>query len=195
MPRLTRALAILSVIVIILIFYITIRYAKESYEVIPIPINQMIAKDEWPMFYADRDRFEISFPGRPTFTSERIEGATEKEKHQYNIYEVTRSDQSIFLVTAIAYFNEKAIVDPNLVLDNIVKEMVATDKSNQLISSEKLQLAGDPAVDFFIEGDKLRAAYRALIKDSTIYVIGYITTPAAFNEVEYFYFRDSFKLT
>jgi hypothetical protein len=191
---LTRILAILAVVCVALILYFTIWFAKDSYEVIPIPIDRMLAQDEWPLFYSDRDKFEVSLPAHPKYTSERVEGVDESQKHEYGVYEVIRPDKSLYLITVITYFNEKALEHPEWLMRSIIDQIVATDKNNHLMSEKLDDTSVKPITDFFIENGVLRCAYRVMIDGSTIYLLGYIAPVGVFNEPDYFHFRDSFKL-
>lgn len=188
----SRFLSILAIVSVILIVYIAVRYAKDSYEMIPIPIDKMLAKDKWQIFYSDRDKFEARFPAYPKYSAERINGNHNDEKREYGVYEVLQNDNTLFMITVISYFNEKSIPSPELILEQVVMEIVGSDKDNRLINMSKLNLEKNPAVDFFVEKADLRMGYRAISNESTLYLLMYMAPKMLFSDFDYFYFLDSF---
>ncbi|MCB1112789.1 MAG: hypothetical protein H7A37_08970 [Chlamydiales bacterium] len=144
--------------------------------------------------YEDVDEmFKVNLPSPPEHVSQTITDRVTNQIRHYSIYASKDLEGTVYMVTEITFPSEIDPTDNEDLLHDVVKEMVASKPTNELVSMESTTFHGGPAVNFQINGNEDTVIYGVTFsKNKKLYTVSSIGATKYNDEAKFEKFADSF---
>lgn len=202
----TRVLSILILLAALFGGILIVRYIQDSYNMPYLAEVQNQTVDEssilsdqanyetWREFAHPSGKFKVLFPVLPQHVNDKIIDPATKEPHNYSIYVASKGDGTTFMISAISFPNQADKKTSENLLKNIVNEMLARNKNNQLKMLQPGTFRNFNTMDFSIENNDITLGGKAFVHNETLYVLAMLAKQGAFNKKEFDFFINSFDL-
>ena len=152
----------------------TVRFAAEQ-QVVPPPV----AGDTWKKFTSVNNEFSVLLPTLPQHVQEKVTLPNGKGAIEYHMYLSQEKDGTTLMISMIQYPQAFDTSKPDLLLENVMKEMASGSTTNELQNVEKGAFQSFPALDFSIENKDFSLRCKAFLHNKTLYVLSVIDRTAA----------------
>lgn len=148
--------------------------------------------EEWKNFVSPNSHFKVLLPKYPEQSSEPLDVPDSDIKIPANYYSADTDDYSYLI--AVFEYPPEAVSNPQANLDGSLNGMLASNSSNEIISTKSIDFLSEPAIDFIIfnrdEGVYMKGI--SVLKDTTLYSLIYSSKQLNSNEPDYNKFIKSF---
>lgn len=151
-------------------------------------------KASWNKYSAPSGHFEVLFPVAPQHVSEVTTLPNDNKTVKYDIYLAQEKDGSTFMISEIQYPASFDAANQDVVLEGVMKEMVAGNPTNVLVKSAKGQFHNFPSLDFSIKNSDFSVESKAMLSDKILYVFTVMDRDPNFIEDDFGTFVGSFSL-
>lgn len=190
-----KILALLAVILIALMIFISIYFAKDAYQILPgmppaTPIGNIAG---WHEFSAPH-HFKVMLPSIPQHATESIVDPKTKENKKYDMYVAENGIRGAYMITMITFTGKDKIEDQDALFKNVIHDMVVVNPNNQLKEMKETTFKNFKAIDFSIENEDLTVKGREFINGKTLYVLSSMEKKPITDKGEDQSFFNSFEL-
>lgn len=201
-----RFLSIVVLVIIAGLSYLAIRYAKDSYMVLPASgqpetaleneINNESDYQNWAEFSPPAGIFKVLMPSKPQHVSDKSNDPKTKMKRIDDVYIAEKKNGSVFMIHFITYQDQqKAFAAEDELLQDLMQDMLSSNPNNKLIDSKPALYKGRRALDFVIENDTFNYDFRTFVSGNTLVVLSGISKKSLHNKKDFEIFINSFELT
>lgn len=193
----TRTLSILLALLVLIGSFLVIRYAKDSYKILPInEKNPLIGGQgnfqDWREFSSPSGSFKILLPSIPQHVTDKITDPVTKEPRKFDMFAVADDNGTAYMVNAITFPEKIDEKDAEDVLRNVVNDMLKRNKENKLKMADMGKFRDFRSLDFVFENNEITVAGKAFLHDKTLYVLSMVDRTNAFKNAEFDFFVNSF---
>jgi hypothetical protein len=151
----------------------------------------------WKEFRSQNGRFEVRFPTYPQHTtaSDAAHFGSNQDAVRYDIYLSQGRAGSTFLISVLDYPQAFDIARDDMLFDAVIKDMMSSNPSSNLVEAKKGTFLDKPSQDFTIRTPEFTTKSRAFVDNKTLYVLTVMDRTPDQLEEEFEMFTSSFKLT
>lgn len=199
-----KFLVVLVALIFAGISYMTVRYGKESYELLPMPdqpekaLESQIAAESdfqnWQEFSPVTGIFKVLMPSQPQHVADHSIDQEKKVARKDNLYVAEQKNGSVFMIHVVTYENKNEVLGDEM-LQKFRDEMLASNPNNKLLASDSAPYKGLDTLDFAIENDDYRYDVREFSYDNTLVVLSRVSPKSLNNLKDYEFFINSFEFT
>jgi hypothetical protein len=195
MPRLLLTAFVALCILVGLMLFV---YGKHSLNKMTTPQTTMyvqetkIGENPWVDFNPTTDKFQAKFPSIPEQAEDEKKDPKTNELKKYEMY-ISEDNGRVFMINVIKFSSQ--ITDADEVLEGIVNDMVASNKSNKLESKTAGSFQGHKSIDFVIKNPSYSIHAKAFVNQTHAYVLSALAKNSLDLQTDYTYFLNSFKLS
>lgn len=200
----TRFLLIVLVLVVGGMSYLAIRYAKESYKV--LPMNDLPAVDletqldsesdyqNWQEFSPPSSLFKVLMPANPQHVSDKTSDPKTKTLRKDDVYIAEKKNGTVFMIHMITFQdqNEAKAAEEDL-LHNFMNDMLVSNPNNKLVASQPSMYKGERSLDFVIENESFNYDVREFLHKNMLIVLSRVSRKPMHNVKEFEFFINSFE--
>ena len=197
----SRILLIVVIFIVLLASYLVIRYAKESYKILPVQEEEAAFDEEttqlqdWHEFTAPGEKFKVLLPVLPQHVTQNVNDPRTQEVRKYDMYVSEKANLTIFMISLITYPEVDTESEIDQVLSNVFNDMMASNPNNQILSMKKGQYENYPAIDFSLGNDEFHIDTKSFLANRVLYVLTSVAKNENYNPKEYMFFINSFEIT
>lgn len=197
----SRILSILIALLVILGIYLMVSHAKDSYKILPIDEHEGAIKLEadpnshyelWREFSPQSGDFKVLFPGVPQNATDKITDSKTKEVNKYDMYVAAKDNGTAFMISVVTFPREVSPSAEESTLTDIINEMIARNKNNNLKMMKPSTFHNHTSMDFAIENGEATIAGKVFMHNKTMYIISMIAKTTSFNQKDLDFFINSF---
>jgi len=175
-------------------YFVVVTY-QDTYRVLPGDLSEPAPVDvyrEWRLFTPESGAFAVLLPVMPNMTQDRVEDPNSDELRLYDIYVAEKNNGTVFIVNMIRYPDRTSVGAD--VLQQVKPELLRMLPQSKLLKENHAQFHGRDAIEVDVENPAAKLMGKAFTVDNTLYVLSYMTDRRYFDEEEYQYFLDSFRI-
>ena len=190
-----RVLLLVFFVILGLASYFVVVTYQDTYRVLPGDLSEPEAVDifrEWRLFTPENGTFAVLLPLMPNMTEDRVEDPSTREMRLYDIYVSEKSNGTIFVVNTIQYPDRRP-EDAEL-LQEVTAELLRMFPQSKLVDEKRKEYLGREAIEVEVENPKAKLLGKAFIVDNTLYLLSYMADRRYYDQEEYQYFLDSFRI-
>jgi hypothetical protein len=203
-----KFLSVIAIFLALFISFIVIRFAKDSYRVIPANLSGLLSSTDdsvsieetnftnWHEFSPPKGTFKATFPTLPQHASKNLVDPKSKQPRTYDMYFSEKENGSVFMINVIT-FPEKfspVLANHETHLKEILDDMLASNPSTKVKNMQFGEYNHSKSLDFSIENDQMTVDAKAFIIGNSLYVISAIAKNEFLNPKEFSFFMQSFHL-
>lgn len=177
------------ILICLVIIGIGAYYAYDAWEV-----EEQNNFSTWKKFVPRSKLFEIHLPNSPQYGKDYVQIPNSDKKRRYDIYASEKLDGTLFLISVITYPPEYDTSSSFDILRQNIDELMHQKGDNRLNDIWQNTFQKDNSLDFSFENKDFRVQGRAIHDDHIVYLLSYIVKKDNFDEDEFNYFIDSFKI-
>lgn len=194
-----RLILLLVTLAVILFMFMLYRANQQAYKVLP---ESQPAPFEgtryagWISYQSPSDLFNVSFPTAPQFTTDVKRDNMGVAERTNEIYVSEQESGTIYLISVVRYHakEDSLPLAPEQMMSNVMYEMIDNQKDNQLIGFKKNTILGNNGLEFHIANHQIQMDSQVFTKLNDLYILSYIANIKDYNEKDFAYFVNSFKL-
>lgn len=195
----SRILSILLALIVLVGSFLVIRYAKDSYKVLPInEKNPLLAQssnfEEWREFSHPDGLFKALLPSLPQHVTDKISDPITKEPRKYDIFAAADEHGTAYVINIITFPNKMETKDIENAMLSVVNDMLIRNKENKLTMTKMGKLRNLRSLDFTLENGEVTIAGKVIFHDNTLYVLSMVDKTNAFKTKEFDFFVNSFDI-
>lgn len=194
----SRMLTILIAILVLLGSFLVIRYAKDSYKILPFneknPLNAKSNFLDWKEFNQTDGTFKALFPVLPQRVTDKIADPLTSEPRKYDMYAAVDELGTGFIISTITFPTKVDSRDVETVLRSAVNDMLERNKDNKLKMTKIGKFSGADSLDFALENSQVTIAGKAILHNNILYVLSMADKTGDFNANELNFFVNSFHI-
>lgn len=194
----SRTLTILIAILVLIGSFLMIRYAKDSYKILPFdeknPLNSPNNFQDWKEFSESDGKFQALFPVLPQHAADKIADPITKEPRMYDMYASASDSGAGFIISAITFPEKIDQKDVNDVLRSAVNDVLARNKENTLNMGKVEKFNDLDSLDFTIENKEVKVAGKVILHDNMLYILSMADKASDFDHNKLKFFINSFKI-
>ncbi|MBA3815819.1 MAG: hypothetical protein H0X29_04730 [Parachlamydiaceae bacterium] len=194
----SKMLTILIAIIVLIGSFLAIRYAKDSYKLLPIneknPLKPTSNFQDWKVFSQTDGTFSALFPVLPQHVVDKIADPITKEARKYDMYAAADEQGTGFIISTITFPKKVDKQDAEVLLKNAVNDMLARNKENKLKKSTIGKFQDSDSLDFELENKEVTVAGKAILHNNILYVLSVADKINEFNVDELNFFMNSFHI-
>ncbi len=176
---------------IVVISWFALSQYKKSYELLPAALPKKLeapANKDWREFTPRSQKFSVLLPVLPQHASEN-----QADRH-YEMYVSEKNDGTLFMISLINFKNPIDTKHHEVVLNSIMEDLLNSNPTNELKSSNNDTYENRKALDFTIENKEIVINGKAFMDDQTLYVLTRISKLNQQDKKEFDFFIHSFHL-
>lgn len=187
-------------IFIVGVCYLAIHFAKDSYKL--LPMNEAVELQaetleqsdyhNWQEFSSPAGDFKVLMPSLPQHISDKSNDSKSNEMRKIDVYMSEKKNGTIFMINLITLLDAKSLVHEEL-LQNFMKDMLASNPNNTLIASQSTVFKGQKALDFVIENETFNYDVREFFIGNTLVVLSNVSRKPTHNIKDFEFFINSFE--
>lgn len=194
----SKMLTILIAILFLVSSFLVVRYAKDSYKLLPFdeknPLKQTSNFQDWKEFNQIDGRFNALFPALPQHVSDRIEDPITKEPRKYDMYATADENGTGFIISTITFPDKVDDHDSDIILRSAVNDVLARNKENKLKMIKVGKFHNSNSLDFALENKQVTVVGKAILHNNILYVLSVADKTSDFNVDELNFFVNSFHI-
>lgn len=194
----SRMLTILIAILVLVSSFLVIRYAKDSYKLLPFdeqnPLKQTSNFQDWKEFNQTDGTFNALFPALPQHVTDKIEDPITKEPRKYDMYAAADENGTGFIISTITFPDKVDDKDSDVILRSAVNDVLARNKENKLKMTKAGTFHNSNSLDFALENKQVTVAGKAILHNNILYVLSMADKTNDFNVDELNFFVNSFHI-
>lgn len=199
----SKIMTILIAILVLLGSFLVIRYAKDSYKILPFDEKDPLKSglnasstnfQDWKEFDEPDGTFDALFPILPQHVSDKIADPITKEPRKYNMYAAADESGTGFIISTITFPQSIDAKDIDTVLRNPVNDMLSRNKDNKLKMSKVGKFNDHDTIDFALENNDVTVAGKVILYKNVLYVLSMADKTSTFNMDELRFFLNSFHM-
>ncbi|MFQ5728790.1 MAG: hypothetical protein ACE5GN_00315 [Waddliaceae bacterium] len=198
----TKYLTISVIIALALVSFLTVKFAKNSYRILPIEEKPPALVDlevynfqDWHEFSPPNGEFKVLLPTRPLSATENIQDPKTKKTRKYDMYVSEKNDGSVFMITLITFVDMPPITDAEKLMKEMMDDMIKSNPDNELRTTQFSKYNGYDSLDFAFGNNESTVDARTFVVGNTLYILSRIIKTESYNANEYNFFINSFDLT
>ena len=156
-------------------------------------ISQEAAKN-WKQFDSTEGKCSMHFPMQPEHVSEKMKAADGAYELKYDAYISSADKKTVFMLLVAQYPNFVNESYAHMSLEGFLNGILSHNPANQLIFADLVLFEGHEALDFFIRTGNVYFKGRAMMVKNSLYLMAMECEMQTYNETNYNYFINSFKL-
>lgn len=194
----SKMLTILIAILVLVSSFLVIRYAKDSYKLLPFdeknPLKQTSNFQDWKEFNHTDGRFNALFPVLPQHVTDKIEDPLTKEPRKYDMYAAADEHGTGFIISTITFPDKVDESNSDAILRSAVNDVLSRNKENKLKMTKAGKFLNSSSLDFALENKEVTVAGKAILHGNILYVLSMADKTSDFNVDELNFFVNSFHI-
>lgn len=199
-----RFLFILVVALIAGMSFLAVRYAKDSYKVLPMSDqaeNQLESTlesekdyENWQEFAPSSGAFKVLVPSTPQHVSDKTNDPKTKSARRDDVYIAEKKNGNVLMIHMITYEDQREAqgAEEDL-LQNFMNDMLASNPQNKLVNSTPALYKGKKSLDFVIENETFNYDVRAFLHKNTVVVLSSVSRKPFHDIKDFEFFINSFE--
>ena len=199
----SRIINILIAVIVIVVAYLTVRYAKEFYASSPPSVESVKELPHglpatnfhaWREFTAPNQEFRVLLPIVPQHVADKILDPETKESRKFDTFVAATDQGAAFMISAITFPRKLEGDGAEDVLKGVINDMLARNKDNQLHAMNFANFRNYKAMDFSLSNGELLIAGKVFIRGNALYILSMINRGDLFDGKELDFFINSFSI-
>lgn len=196
----TKTLTILIALLVLIGSFLVVRYAKESYKILPIDEqNPLLAQptnfQNWREFSSPYGNFKVLLPSLPQHVTDKIADPITKEPRKFDMFATSDESGTVYAINTTTFPNKIEDKDVEEVLRAVLNDMLQRNKANKLKSSTMGKFRNFRSLDFAFDNGEVTVSGKAFLHENTLYVLSMVDKTKAFKSAEFDFFVNSFDAT
>lgn len=193
----TRTLSILIALLVLLGSFLVIRYAKDSYKILPIDEKNPLTDASsnflnWREFRSPEGTFKVLLPSLPQHVADKVADPITREPRKFDMYATADENGTVYMISTTSFPNKVGDKNVEEVLRSVVNDMLERNKENKLKSAKLGSFRKSQSLDFALENADVTVAGKAFLQGNTMYVLSMLDKTASFKTAEFDFFVNSF---
>ncbi|MGR3952375.1 MAG: hypothetical protein QRY74_05735 [Chlamydia sp.] len=159
-----------------------------------IEIQKTLSQDEWKEYRPENGKFTALLPSIPQHAYEEVLIPNTQESISYDMHLSQNTDGNSCLIHIIQYPCSFDTSNSDILLEGILEEMAAGNRSTQIISKTKSQFLQNPSMDFHLSTSNGELYARVFIAKKAIYVLSVLDSNSMRGMETFTRFVESFSL-
>lgn len=201
-----RLLLILIIVVVGGISYLAVRYAKDSYKILPMPdapaerleatLDEEPDYQNWQEFSPPSGAFKILLPVKPQHVSDKSSDPKTHLQRKDDLYIAEKKNGNVFMIHFINFHDaQEAKAAEDELLQNFMNDMLASNPNNKLVASQPSSFKGKKGLDFVIENDDFSYDVREFLHENNLIVLSSVSRKTSHNPKDFEFFINSFEFS
>lgn len=195
----TRTITVLIVLLVLISAFLVIRYAKDSYKILPIDEQNPLTADSsnflnWREFQPQVGNFKALFPTLPQHITDKVADPLTKEPRKFDMYVSADENGTAYTASITTFPNEIDEKNVEVVLRSVVDNILKRNKDNKLKYANIGNFHQHHSLDFSVDNGKVTIAGKAFLVGNTMYVLSILDKTASFKKQEFDFFTNSFDI-
>ncbi len=150
--------------------------------------------NSWHQVRSEDGTCMATFPRKPDHMQQDMKMRGSEEKLRYDVYVADLQRKEVFMVLIAKYPGEVRKEDAKGNLEHFLNTLIAQNPNNRLIFAEVTEVAGNPAMDFFIRTDAVYFKGRAIQANNSLYLLAMECEIKNYHEHHFNHFINNFSL-
>jgi len=191
---------ILIFFAVVLLLFMLFRQSQDSYKLLPGADEEQVmppAYASWTKFSSPSDLFTADFPTTPQYTTDVTRNEVGVIERTNELYVSEQEDGTVFLVSVVRYHShgDSLPLSPEQMMSNVMYEMTDQKEGSELVGFKKNQVLGHKGLQFTIVNKAIQMEVQTFTRKNDLYIMTYIASLEVYNDRDFDYFLNSFKLT
>lgn len=194
----SKTIIALIIFLVLLGSYLVIRYAKDSYKILPIKETNPLTTDSsnfinWRVFEAPEGNFKASFPTLPQHVTDKVADPITKEPRKFDMFASADENGTAYMISVTSFPDSVGEENIEPVLRSVVNDMLQRNKDNKLKMANLGTFRKHRSLDFSLDNGQITIAGKAFLIGNTMYVLSTIDKTDSFKAQEFDFFVNSFE--
>ncbi len=192
-----KILSVLVVVAVLLGAFIALKQSENSYKALPMKLETTLTQapfESWREFKDPLGRFSVSLPYVPQHASESRGDVESKNLRKYDMFVAEKEDGTTLMISLISYPGGLETTSSYTLLESVLNEMLNANQNSKLVSQGKSKFLNHDSLDFVISNQDVNIESKTFVDGNTLYILSFVAKGAKFDQKEYEYFIQSFKL-